>query len=132
MEFLTALEQDVEISVRPAKRQGEVSVVVSGYRWTSSKGGWPTLLRIDSCFPFQNRGCPVLAFFARAGTMLPVLWALCLAACIAPTARITSTLSPARATGDCLCSVRLDPATASSRFWNRPANVIASWSKDTS
>ena len=28
MEFLTALGQDVEISVRPAKGQGEVSVVV--------------------------------------------------------------------------------------------------------
>jgi hypothetical protein len=25
-----------------------------------------------SSFPIRNRGCPVLAFFARAGTMLPV------------------------------------------------------------
>jgi hypothetical protein len=28
----------------------------------------------DSRFPFRNSGCPVLAFFARAGTMLPIVW----------------------------------------------------------
>ncbi|MGA8761414.1 MAG: transposase, partial [Candidatus Sulfotelmatobacter sp.] len=27
-----------------------------------------------STFPFRNCGCPVLAFFARAGTMLPLPW----------------------------------------------------------
>jgi hypothetical protein len=44
-----------------------------------------------------------LALFARAGTMLPILWDFpCPADCIAPTARIPCTLSPARATADCL------------------------------
>jgi exodeoxyribonuclease-3 len=44
-------------------------------------GGWPRLLIADGRpgfpgfpFPFRNSGCPVLAFLARAGTMLPVLW----------------------------------------------------------
>src|SRR5580704_12026171 len=54
-------------------------------------------------FNLQNCGCPALAFFARAGTMRPVLWGwLCPAACIAPTALITCTLSLPRATGDYL------------------------------
>jgi hypothetical protein len=37
-------------------------------------GGWPGL---SLGFPFPNRncGCPVIAFFARAGTMLPIAWA---------------------------------------------------------
>src|SRR5580692_4157159 len=51
------------------------------------EGGWPCF----PCFPipFRNCGCPVLAFFARAGTMLPVPWGLlCPADCIAPTGRV--------------------------------------------
>ena len=46
-------------------------------------------------FPFRNCGCPALALFARAGTMLTVPWGLsCPAVCIVPTALITCTLSP--------------------------------------
>ena len=66
----------------------------------ASPDGWPSLPSFP--FPFRNCGCPVLAFFARAGTMLPVPCGLsCPAACIALTARITCTLSLVRATGDC-------------------------------
>jgi len=34
--------------------------------------GWPALLASFFPFPFRNCGCPALAFFARAGTMLPI------------------------------------------------------------
>lgn len=42
------------------------------YSSENSSRGWPGFP--DSSSPFRNCGCPVLAFFARAGTMLPVLW----------------------------------------------------------
>ena len=35
----------------------------------------PPLSKLFS-FPFRNCGCPVLAFFARAGAMLPIPWAV--------------------------------------------------------
>ena len=34
--------------------------------------GCPTLSGFVFCLPFRNCGCPALAFFARAGTMLPI------------------------------------------------------------
>jgi hypothetical protein len=34
--------------------------------------GWPALICLVLSFPFLNYGCPVLALFARAGTMLRV------------------------------------------------------------
>src|SRR5580704_4324383 len=95
--------------------------------------GWPRLPCFP--FPFQNCWCPVLAFFARAcpelaegaGTMLPILFdLLCPAACIAPTALITCTLSLPRATGDCLFCAARSAAIHSLKFWNRLASVIAS------
>ena len=57
--------------------------------------GWPTLQSIVSSFPLRNCGCPVLAFFARAGTMRPIHELLCPPVCIAPTARTICTLSRA-------------------------------------
>ncbi len=30
-------------------------------------GGWPTYLHLCSSFPIMERGCPILALFARVG-----------------------------------------------------------------
>jgi len=76
----------------------------------SREAGGPAF-EVILAVPFRNAGCPVLAFYARAGAMLPVRWLLsCLADCIAPMALITCTLSLARATGGRL-------------FWARRAAV---------
>jgi hypothetical protein len=87
-------------------RAGGPPLMMSVCTIPTEGGGWPGF----PCFPFlfRDSGCPVLAFFARAGTMLLVPWGLlCPAACIGLTALITCTLSLPRATGDCLfCAPR--------------------------
>jgi len=45
----------------------------SGSFSLQEQDGWPTLLILRR-FPFRNDGCPVLAFCARAGTTLPIVW----------------------------------------------------------
>jgi len=104
--------------------------------------GWPGLQCFS--FPLRNCGCPVLAFLARAGPMLPVRWVLsCPAACIAPMALIICTLSPARVTGGCLfcapraaatVSVRLSPSgqwdSGESFFRRGHFGYVSTWSGD--
>jgi len=46
-------------------RQGEDQAVKSPTEVGTGKGGWPTFTII--CVRHSNRGCPILAFFARVG-----------------------------------------------------------------
>jgi len=48
----------------------QIGLVACGYAIALGfAGGWPALWVL---FPFRDDGCPVLAFLARAGTMLSV------------------------------------------------------------
>ena len=114
-------EQDIALWLMHLMEAGSLD------RESATRAGGPAFHH--QSLPVLKRGVPRSCVLCKGGyheRLYDVLY-VCLPDCIAHTALITCTLSPARVITECPSCVRHAAATNSSAFLNKHGSVIGSW-----